>query len=71
MLTGAPPSFMVRKATMGSSTTSCLLPNPPPMYGLMTRTDDHGMPSACPTTRRQMWGICVELTMTMCRMSSM
>ena len=27
---------------------SCLLPKPPPMYGLITRTCPHGIPSASP-----------------------
>jgi len=69
--TGTPPSFMVRKATMGSRITSCLLPNPPPIYGLTTRTRPHGISRASPTMRRQMCGIWVEDTTTMCSMSSM
>ena len=62
--TGLPFTARVNAAVKGSIITSCLFPNPPPIYGLITLILPHGNPSACPTILLAICGICVEETIT-------
>ncbi len=56
-LTGLPLTASVIAAVNGSITTSCLFPNPPPIYGFITLILPHGIPSACPTILLTICGI--------------
>ncbi len=62
-LTGRPVA-MVRCAQMSSISTSCLLPKPPPMRGLMTRMRLIGSPSTGARMRRTWNGTCVLVRIT-------
>ncbi len=55
---------MVRCAQMSSIITSCLLPNPPPMRGLMTRMRLMGRPSTGARMRRTWNGTWVLVRIT-------
>ncbi len=61
---------MVRCAQMSSTITSCLLPNPPPTRGLITRMRLMGRPSTGARIRRAWNGTCVLVRMTMRSSSS-
>ena len=61
---------MVRCAQMSSIITSCLLPNPPPTRGLITRMRLMGRPSTGARMRRAWNGTCVLVRITMRSSSS-